>query len=75
MEEKRERQGSAGRALAAVLLAVGIAVLMTVLSAVPPLSFVYDWAMGNGLRAAWFGLIGAVIAACEMAFLSIGKKK
>lgn len=75
MEEKRERQGSAGRVLAAVLLAVGLGVVMTVLSAVPPLSLVYNWAEESGLQVLWFGLVGAVIAAGELIFLNIGKRK
>ncbi len=47
--------------VAAALLA---AVLMTLLSAVPPLSYLHDWAESNHMMFLWNGLMAGAIALC-----------
>lgn len=51
-------------ALFTVAIAVFIAVAMTLLSAVPPLSYLHDWLKSIDRTDIWFGLISGVIAGC-----------
>lgn len=52
------------KVLLAIAIAVLVAVLMTVFSAVPPLSVIYNWAERNDIMAVWYGFIAGVIALC-----------
>lgn len=47
-----------------VAIAILIAVLLTLLSVVPPLSILYKWAERNHLKFIWYGLIAGIIALC-----------
>ena len=47
-----------------VALAFAAAVVMTILAAFPPLSILYDWLVGHGLRSMWVGLVAGVISLC-----------
>ncbi len=63
--KKTDRPRLTGKqALTAVAIAVAVAVLMMVLSAFPPLSFVYDFLDNHSLGAVGTGLNAAVIGAC-----------
>lgn len=48
----------------AVSAAVTAAALMTVLGAVPPLSYLYDWAESSHMMFVWNGLTAGVTALC-----------
>ena len=48
----------------ALLAAVVIAVLLTALSAVPPISLFRGWLDGSGLGFVWYGIIAGIIALC-----------
>lgn len=41
-----------------VALACAAGVIMTILGAFPPLSFLYNWLVGHGLQNVWVGLMG-----------------
>mgnify|MGYP001508950201 CR=1 FL=1 len=45
-----------------VALACAAGVIMTILGAFPPLSFLYNWLVGHGLQNVWVGLMAGVIA-------------
>lgn len=47
-----------------VALACAAGVIMTILGAFPPLSFLYNWLVGHGLQNVWVGLMAGVIAIC-----------
>lgn len=56
-------------------LAILVALLMTLLSAIPPISILYDWLMHHNLRSAWFGLMSCVIALCLSLYTANKKTK
>ena len=58
------RNGKVMKIFIAVAIAILVAVVMTVLSAVPPLSIVYNWAERNNMKFVWNGLVAGVIALC-----------
>ena len=43
-----------------VALACAAGVIMTILGAFPPLSFLYNWLVGHGLQNVWVGLMAGV---------------
>jgi len=47
-----------------IIIAILVAVVMVVLSTIPPLSIVYEWAERNNLKFIWYGLIAGVIGLC-----------
>ncbi len=47
-----------------IIIAIFIAVLMTILSAVPPFSIFYQWLIRNELNEVWYGLIAGTIGFC-----------
>ena len=53
-------RNTAMKALVAVVIAVLAAMVMTLLSAVPPLSYLRDWAEGNNMMYVWYGVIAGV---------------
>ena len=55
-----------GRAVRIFLAAAAVlaAVVMTLLSAVPPLSYLYDWTRSNHMSFVWAGAEAGVIALC-----------
>ena len=54
-----------------VALACAAGVIMTILGAFPPLSFLYNWLVGHGLQNVWVGLMAGVIAICVSLFLRV----
>lgn len=58
------RNGRAVRIFLAAAAAVLAAVVMTLLSAVPPLSYLYNWADSNQMSFVWVGAEAGVIALC-----------
>lgn len=56
------------RAVITVSLAILIAVILTILSAVPPLSLIYQWAERKNLECIWYGLVAGIIAFCLILF-------
>ena len=59
---------------AAAAAAVLAAVVMTLLSAVPPLSYLYDWAKSSHMSFVWAGTEAGVIALClSFIFIEINK--
>lgn len=73
MEENTRGQFSIIRPFIGLVIAILIAALMTILSAFPPLSFVYHWLVDHHLRLIWFGLIGGVIGGF-LAFYNVKRK-
>ena len=55
-------------------IAVAIAVLMTVLSIVPPLSVIYDRTAGSSLNFVWSGLVAGVISLGLTAYWAAKRK-
>ncbi len=67
------RNGRAVRIFLAAAAAVLAAVVMTLLSAVPPLSNLYDWAESNHMSFVWVGAEAGVIALCLSLYLHRNK--
>ena len=67
------RNGRAVRIFLAAAVAVLAAVAMTLLSAVPPLSYLYDWASSNHMSFVWVGAEAGVIALCLSLYLHRNK--
>ena len=63
------RNGRAVRIFLAAAAEVLAAVIMTLLSAVPPLSYLYNWADSNQMSFVWVGAEAGVIALCLSLFL------
>ncbi len=59
----------------AVLIAVLAAVIMTVLSAVPPVSILYNWLDANNLSIVWIGIMAAIVATCTTLYINRTKNK
>lgn len=59
----------------AVLIAVLAAVIMTVLSAVPPVSILYNWLDANNLSIVWIGIMAAIVAICTTLYINRTRKK
>ena len=59
----------------AVLIAVLAAVIMTVLSAVPPVSILYNWLDENNLVVIWYGIMAAIVAICTTLYINRTRKK
>lgn len=59
----------------AVLIAVLAAVIMTVLSAVPPVSILYNWLDANNLVVIWYGIMAAIVAICTTLYIKRTRKK
>lgn len=59
----------------AVLIAVLAAVIMTVLSAVPPVSILYNWLDENNLSIVWIGIMAAIVAICTTLYINRTRKK
>lgn len=57
-----------------LVIAVSVAIVMTLLSAVPPLHWVYAWTKRNDLPFIWYGLISAVIASSLLLYQKKRKK-
>ena len=57
-----------------LVIAISVAVLMTLLSAVPPLRWIYAWTERNDLPFIWYGLISSVIASSLMLYQKKRKK-
>ena len=57
------------RVMISLGIAVLVAVIMTLLQAIPPFAFVYKWLEGNGSIWIWWGSTSAVIAVCIVLFL------
>ena len=51
-------------------IAISVGILMTLLSAVPPLSLLYGWAQRSGLRSVWYGSVAGVISFCLILYRS-----
>ncbi len=63
--KKTDRPRLTGKqALKIIAIAVAAAVLMMVLSAFPPLSFVYDFLDSNNLSCVGYGINAGVVAFC-----------
>lgn len=62
------RNGKVMRVFLAVSIAILVAVVMIILSAVPPLSYVYTWAERNSMKFVWNGLVAGVIALCLLLY-------
>ena len=58
-----------------VALAFAVGVVMTILAAFPPLSILYDWLEGHGLRPLWGGLMSGVISFCVSLYIMHHAKK
>lgn len=50
--------------LISIAVAILVAVGMTVLSAVPPLSLLYGWIERNDMDLVWTGIVAGVISVC-----------
>ena len=59
----------------AVLIAVLAAVIMTVLSAVPPVSILYNWLDANNQSIVWIGIMAAIVAICTTLYINRTRKK
>lgn len=59
----------------AALIAVLAAVIMTVLSAVPPVSILYNWLDANNLVVIWYGIMAAIVATCTTLYINRTKNK
>lgn len=57
------------------LIAVLAAVIMTVLSAVPPVSILYNWLDENNLVVIWYGIMAAIVAICTTLYINRTRKK
>ncbi|MCR5448215.1 MAG: hypothetical protein K6F23_02360 [Solobacterium sp.] len=69
------RNGTAMKILMITVAAVLAAAVMTLLSAVPPLSYLYDWAESNHMMFVWNGLTAGVIALCLSLYFYHQKKQ
>ena len=58
------KNGAAMKIFLTVAVVVLVALVMTLLSVVPPLSYLYDWAERNNMKFVWGGVIAGVIALC-----------
>lgn len=58
-----------------IVIAAAIAVLMTVLSIVPPLSVIYNRTAGDNLNFVWSGLVAGVISLCLTVYMTKKKHK
>ena len=67
------RNGRVVRIFLAAAVAVLAAVVMTLLSAVPPLSYLYNWADSNQMSFVWAGAEAGVIALCLSLYLHRNK--
>lgn len=59
----------------AVLIAVLAAVILIVLSAVPPVSILYNWLDENNLVVIWYGIMAAIVAICTTLYIKRTRKK
>ncbi len=62
------KNGIVCKIILAVAVAVLAAVVMTLLSAVPPISWLHDWAERNDMKFVWYGAIAGVAALCLMLY-------
>lgn len=53
-----------------LVIAILVGILMTILSAVPPLSLIYEWVERSNLKFIWYGLVAGVIGFCLMLYRS-----
>ncbi len=68
--KKTDRPRLTGKqALKIIAIAVAVAVLMMVLSAIPPLSFIYDFLNSKNLGFVGRGLNAGVVAFCLICYL------
>ena len=67
------RNGRAVRIFLAAAAAVLAAVVMTLLSAVPSLSYLYNWTESNHMSFVWIGAEAGVIALCLSLYLHRNK--
>lgn len=58
-----------------IVIAAAIAILMTVLSIVPPLSVIYNRMAGDNLNFVWSGLVAGVISLVLTVYLRKKKHK
>lgn len=73
MKENNKVQFNIKRFFIMLVIAILIAALMTILSAFPPLSFVYNWLSARNLSIIWFGLIAGVIGGA-LSFYNVKRK-
>lgn len=73
MKENNNVQFNIKQFFIMLVIAILIAALMTILSAFPPLSFVYNWLSARNLRIMWFGLIAGVIGGA-LSFYNVKRK-
>ena len=57
-----------------LVIAVSVAIVMTLLSAVPPFHWIYAWTERNDLPFIWYGLISAVIVSSLLLYRNRRKK-
>lgn len=57
------------RAFLVVGLAILLGVVLTVLSAIPPLSLACRWAEQHNLKLLWYGMEAGVISLCVLYYL------
>lgn len=58
-----------------ILLAVSIALVLIVLSVVPPVSELYNWLDINNLNVIWYGIVAGIIAVLLMLYNDYAKKQ
>ena len=54
------------RAFLVVGLAILLGVVLTVLSAIPPLSLAYQWLEQHDLKLLWYGMEAGIISVCQL---------
>ena len=59
--------------LLVIVIAILVAIIMTILSVYPPFSIFYEWTERNHLKYMWYGLVAGVIALCLGVYHHIGK--
>lgn len=75
MEENNTTRIDIKRFFTMVVIAILIAALMTLLSAVPPLSTIYDWLADHQLRFIWYGLTAGIIGGLLSFYYTRGRNK
>lgn len=62
------RNGIVRKIILAIAVAIFAAAVMTLLSAVPPLSYLHDWAERNDAKFVWYGVTAGVVALCWLLY-------
>ena len=75
MEKNAKTREFVKELLISAAITVAVAVLMTLLSAAPPLSWVYRWTADRQMPYLWIGLMAGVIAACLCLYHSKKQKR